>query len=115
MDFRKLLRFIVATCVAIGLSMAPMVTPAAAMARSAEMADMTAMSADMPCCPSEQKSKDCQDCPLLAICVLKTSQAGPAYASPLTIRHPVRMSHLVLDDLIVEGIDRPPPDHPPRA
>ncbi len=76
------LKFFLAIFVTIGLSVAPMVTPATANGPSATMTDMSAMSGDMPCCPSEQKSKDCQDCPLLAICMLKTAQAGPPWRHP---------------------------------
>jgi hypothetical protein len=95
--------------------MAPVVTAATATETSVETTGMSAMSGDMPCCPSEQKSKDCQDCPLLAICALKTSQAGPAWAASVTIRHAVRTFHAVLNDVLVDGVDRPPPDQPPRA
>lgn len=114
MDLCRLLKFFLAIVVTIGLSVAPVVTPAAAKGPSATMTDMSAMSEDMPCCPSEPKSKDCQDCPLLAICVLKAAQAGPSLAPPLTVRHAVRTYHSVLNDVFADGINRPPPDHPPR-
>ena len=58
------------------------------------MTDMS-MSADMPCCPDEQKSKDCQDCPLVAMCILKTAQAGPVATAALPLRHAIRTTHLV--------------------
>jgi hypothetical protein len=115
MNLRRLLRVAFAVCVTAGLTLAPLAAPAAAaQARSDGMSDIS-MSADMPCCPHEQKSKDCQDCPLVAMCILKTAQAGPSEAAALPLRHAVRTTHSVADDQVVEGLIRPPPDHPPRT
>jgi hypothetical protein len=101
-----------AICMIAGLILAPLVTPAA-MAAS-EIGGMSSMSAEMPCCPDQQKSKSCQDCPLVAICVLKNAQAGPSLASAMPVRHAIRTSYSVLDDVPADGLNRPPPDHPPR-
>ena len=112
---RRLLRVAFAVLVTAGLTLAPLAAPAAAaQARPDGMTDMS-MSADVPCCPDEQKSKDCQDCPLVAMCVLKTAQAGPSEAATLPLRHAIRTTHLVADDLVGEGLSRPPPDQPPRT
>jgi hypothetical protein len=114
MDFRRLVNLIFAALVTAGLAIAPLATPpAAAQPHAGGMLDMS-MSADMSCCPDEQKSKDCQDCPLVAICVLKNAQAGPSLASAMPVRHAIRTSYLVLDDVPADGLNRPPPDHPPR-
>jgi hypothetical protein len=114
MDFRWLLSLALAVLVTAGLAVAPLATPAAAaQPHAAGMMDMS-MSADMPCCPDEQKSKDCQDCPLVAMCVLKTAQAGPSLASALLLRHAIRTAHSFLNDAAADGLERPPPDHPPR-
>ena len=78
------------------------------------MTDMS-MSADMPCCPDDQKSNDCQDCPLVAMCVLKTTQAGPSEAVALPLRHAIRTTHSVANDVVGDGLVRPPPDQPPRT
>ena len=125
MALRRLINLVLALCVTVGLAMGPVVTPAAAMQASMAMDDMSAMSpdqsssdamsADMPCCPSEPMSKACPDCPLMAICVMKTVQAGPSLASAMVVRHAVRTSHLFRDDVLADGVVRPPPDHPPRA
>ena len=115
MNLRRLLRIAFAASVTVGLTLAPLAAPAAAaQARSEGMTDMS-MSADMPCCPDEQKSKDCQDCPLVAMCVLKTTQAGPSEAFALPLRHAIRTSHSVADDAVGDGLVRPPPDQPPRT
>ena len=111
MNFRRLLNLVLAVLVTFGLAVAPL--SKAAQARAPNITDMS-MSADMPCCPDEQKSKDCQDCPLVALCVLKTTQAGPSSTEALPLRHAVRTAHSVHSDILVDGLDRPPPDHPPR-
>lgn len=116
MDFRRFLNLALAVCVTAGLALAPLVTPASAKAPSMnEMAGMSTMSADMPCCPDQQKSKDCQDCPLIAMCVLKTAQAGPSLTAEMLVRYGIRTAHSLLDDVLADGLTRPPPDHPPRS
>ncbi|MCK1538012.1 MULTISPECIES: hypothetical protein [unclassified Bradyrhizobium] len=115
MNLRGLLRIAFAVLVTAGLTLAPLAAPAAAaQARSDGMSDMS-VSADMPCCPDEQKGKDCQDCPLVAMCVLKTVQAGLSETAALPLRHAIRTTHLVADDLVGDGLTRPPPDQPPRT
>jgi|SRR5665213_3156006 len=114
MDFRRLCKLALALFVTVGLAVAPLATPAAAVAPpTAGMMGMS-MSADMPCCPDGQKSKSCQDCPLVAMCVLKATEAGLSTAESLPLRHAIRTAHAVRDDVLADGLDRPPPDHPPR-
>jgi len=114
MNLRRLLRVAFAVFVTAALTLAPLAAPAAAaQARPDGMSDMS-MSADTPCCPADQKSKDCQDCPLVAVCVLKTTQAGPSEAVALPLRHAIRTTHSVADDVVGDGLVRPPPDQPPR-
>jgi hypothetical protein len=114
MNLRRLLNLVFAVLVTVGLAWAPLATPAAS--AHPQMAGMTDMSAsgDMPCCPDEQKSKHCQDCPLVAMCVLKTAQAGPSITEALPLRYAIRTTHAVRDDVVADGLDRPPPDQPPR-
>ena len=115
MDFRRFLNLALAVFVTVGLAVAPLAIPAAVAQPDMDgMMDMS-MSTDMPCCPDGQKSKDCQDCPLVAMCVLKTVQAGPSATAAMPLRHPVRTVHSVLTDAPVVGLDRPPPDQPPRS
>jgi hypothetical protein len=113
MVLRRLIARLLAMVVVAGLTLAPLATPAAVQASA--MTDMAAMSADMPCCPDAQQSKDCHDCPLVAMCVLTTAQAGPSMAADLPVRYAVRTAHAVFDDVTADGLDRPPPDHPPRT
>ena len=48
------------------------------------------MSADMPCCPDKSAPMDCAQCPLMAICMVKTfhapSSAGVVEIRPVTVR-----------------------------
>ena len=115
MDLSRILNLFLAVFVTVGLAVSPLATPAvAAHAQMLGMTDMT-MSADMPCCPDEQKNnKDCQDCPLVAMCVVMTTQAAPAMTAALPPRYAIRTTHSMRDDLAADGLDRPPPDQPPR-
>ncbi|MEW6644377.1 MAG: hypothetical protein AB1586_28010 [Pseudomonadota bacterium] len=117
MHVRRLFSALFAVLVTAGLMIAPLVTPAAALDLSAivkvDQADMSAMAADMPCCPDKQKSDGCRDCPLIAMCMLKVLQAGSSIVASLA--QPVLREKLrPLDDLVADGLVRPPPDQPPR-
>ena len=112
MVLRRLIARFLAISVIANLVLAPLVTPSAV--KAAEAIAMASISADMTCCPDEQNSKDCQDCPLLAICALKTAQPDRSPTDALPLRHAIRTAHSVLDDVPADGLKRPPPDHPPR-
>lgn len=114
MVLRRLMARLLAIAAIVGLVIVPLATPAAAEPAASAKAAHSSMSADMPCCPDEQPSKDCPDCPLIAICVLKTTQAGPSPLVEMPQRDSVRTTHAVTDDPIAAGLARPPPDHPPR-
>ena len=112
MDFRRLIGRLLAVFVIFGLVFAPLATPAAALRLAA--ADVTAMSGDMPCCPNGQNSNNCQDCPLVAMCMLKIAQAGPSPTNGIQVSFRTHRLFFVLDDLIADGLIGSPPDHPPR-
>lgn len=113
MALRRLIARFLAISVIANLILAPVVVPAALTASDA--VGMASMSADMPCCPDEQKGKDCQDCPLLAICALKTAEPGRSPSEALPLRHAIRAAHSVRDDMPADGLNRPPPGPPPRS
>jgi hypothetical protein len=99
----------------IGLIAAPLVTPVAAKPLAvAEMTDMSAMAGDMQCCPDGQKNNSCQDCPLVAMCMLTIAQAGPSPMDGVQISFQTRRLTFALVDLIGDGLIGTPPDHPPR-
>ncbi|MBX9645920.1 MAG: hypothetical protein K2X57_02560 [Xanthobacteraceae bacterium] len=112
MNLRRLIGRLLAVFVIVGLVFAPLVTPAAVKRLAA--AEMTAMSGDMPCCPDGQKSNNCQDCPLIAMCMLTTAQAEPSPTSGVQVSFQTRRLLFALDDLIADGLVGSPPDHPPR-
>jgi hypothetical protein len=123
MDIRQLLKLLVALLVTASLTLAPLATPAAAehllssagvpMPGTYDM-DMADMTADMPCCPDKEKSPACQDCPLVAICMMQVLLTGPS-TSPVGVNRRLGEQLHPLDDIIADGLARPPPDHPPRT
>ena len=115
MDASRFLHFLFAVLVTVGLAIMPLASPLAAGNHVSDPAmHMTDMSGDMPCCPEKQKQGDCQDCPLLAICVLKVLQSGPS-ANGLSMREAQVRVLLPHDEPEIAGLTRPPPDHPPRT
>ena len=123
MIFRRFITRLLAIAIVAGLTVAPVAAPAAMQASmhapmagmmTDGMTDMSSMAADMPCCPDEQKSKTCTDCPVIAMCVSTTAQAAPPETSALPVRHAVRTTHALRDDDFADGLSRPPPDQPPR-
>jgi hypothetical protein len=112
MNLRRLIGRLLAVFVIAGLVAAPLVTPAAA--KRLPVAEMTDMSGGMPCCPDGQKNKSCQDCPLVAMCMLTIAQAEPASTNGIQVSFQTRRQSFVLDDLIADGLIGAPPDHPPR-
>jgi hypothetical protein len=117
MNVRHSLKLVLVLLIAAGLTIAPLATPAAAehsmSAMMMQMADSSEAAADMPCCPDEQKSNTCQDCPLVAICVFNVLQTAPSI-NAVVIRQPVRIRLHLPDDILADGLARPPPDRPPR-
>ena len=115
MDFCRFISRLLAIFAIAGLVASPLVTPAAAkLLSAAEMSDMSAMSADMPCCPDTQKSNDCRDCPLRAMCTLTVAQAEPPMATEILAPPPTRRPFSAFNDMIADSLDGSPPDHPPR-
>ena len=118
MRLSRVTSILLAVFVAVGLATAPLVGPAAAKASSivamTDMSDMAASSADMPCCPEKHSSNDCQDCPLAAMCTLTNVQAVPPSSSGFAIRASKRTLISAVNDLILDGLNAAPPDHPPR-
>jgi hypothetical protein len=115
MNLRRLIARLLAVFVIVGLVAAPLVSPVAAERLSAgEMSYMAAMSGDMQCCPDGQKNKGCQDCPLIAMCMLTIAQAAPFPANGIQISFQARRLSFALIDLSADGLIGIPPDHPPR-
>jgi hypothetical protein len=100
-----------------GLVFAPLSAPAnAGMAMGGSMAEMAApeMAADMPCCPDKSVPMDCDQCPVMAICFVKTFRET-ASASVIELR-PVTVRMLApRSDPEAESLNYLPPPRPPRS
>jgi hypothetical protein len=95
-----------------GLVLAPLSVPANAVDR-ASMATVE-MAADMPCCPDKSLPADCDQCPLMAICMVTTLQA-PSAAGVIELR-PVTVRMLApRSDPAAESLGQHPPPRPPRS
>ena len=134
MSPKRLLNLLIALTVAAGLVSAPLAAPAVAKASHAaggEMqAEMQAMADDahamhgdthvmadgMPCCPDEgAPAKDCDSCPLMALCSVSTSFPTPSGAALLAPALIAQAAFAFPDDLLIDGLGARPPDHPPRT
>jgi hypothetical protein len=114
MNLRGLIARLLAVFVIVGLVAAPLVTPAAAKRLPVgEISDMAAMSGDMPCCPDGQKNS-CQDCPLVAMCMLTIAQAEPSPTNSIQVSFQTSRLYFALVDMFADGLVAAPPDHPPR-
>ena len=115
MNLHRLIGRLLAVFVIVGHVAAPLVSPAAAKRLPVgEMSDMANMSGDMQCCPDGQKSNSCQDCPLVAMCMLTIAQAEPSPTNGIQISFQTRRLSFALVDLAADGLIGDPPDHPPR-
>ncbi|KZD21195.1 hypothetical protein [Tardiphaga robiniae] len=115
MNLRRTIGQVLAVFVIVGLSFAPLAAPAAAKRlAAAELTDMSAMSADMPCCPDGNKTDDCKDCPLIAMCMLTVAQVVPSPSDGIQAPFQIRRLFFGFDDLTADGLVGVPPDHPPR-
>jgi hypothetical protein len=112
---RLLAVFLIAGLVLAPLAARANVDSMASMMATATMAgDSAAMSDDMPCCPDKSAPVDCDQCPLMALCVSTTLQAplpaGVAEIQPVTLRMLLPGS-----DPEVESVAYSPPPKPPRS
>jgi hypothetical protein len=113
MDASRILRSLFAVLVTVGLTVAPL-APVMATTRASDAGMQTMdMPCDMPCCPDKDKQGGCQDCPLLAICMLKVLRDGPSVTT-LPVRTASSLTLRPMDEPEIAGLTRPPPHQPPR-
>ena len=119
MKISFLLSRLLAIFVIAGLVFAPLSRPANAgqgmdMAAPMAAAEMAEMAADMPCCPDKSVPMDCDQCPLMALCMVQTlhepSSAGMIEIQPVTVRLLVPHS-----DPETDSLGQHPPPRPPRS
>jgi hypothetical protein len=111
---RLLAIFLIAGLVFAPLAARANVDSVASMAMASMADDAASMSDDMPCCPEKSAPVDCDQCPLMALCVSTTLQAplpaGAAEIQPVTLRMLLPGS-----DPEVESVAYSPPPKPPRS
>jgi hypothetical protein len=95
-----------------GLVFAPLTALANAAATHAST-PMVEMSADMPCCPDKSAPIDCDQCPLMAICLVKNFQE-PASTGVIDVRSVTVRLLAPRSDPDAEGLTYLPPPRPPR-
>ena len=130
MSPKRLLNLLIALTVAAGLLSAPFAAPAVAKAYAASGGEMQPMADDahathgdthamadgMPCCPDEGvPARDCDSCPLMALCSVSTSFPTPSGAPVLAPAPTGQAAFAFPDDLLIDGLSARPPDHPPRT
>jgi len=105
---------LLAIVVIAGLVFAPLSAPAnAGMAVPAPTA-ATEMAAEMPCCPEKSIPMDCDQCPLMALCMVQNFHA-PSSAGMIEIR-PVTVRLLApASDPRGDSLGQHPPPRPPRS
>lgn len=75
-----------------------------------------ASSHDEGCCPDQGKpSRDCDSCPLLALCAMSIAVAAPSGSTTLARGEAAIAAFALPDDLLIAGLSARPPDHPPRT
>lgn len=123
MKLRAVTRWFLVLGIAVGIAIGPAAPLMAAMP-SASSANMTSVSADedamqmaddMPCCPDQTKSRGCDSCPFVALCMLTVSLPVPSGVGILIERYPLRTAFANQDDLLIDGLGAKPPDYPPRT
>jgi hypothetical protein len=122
MDLRSFANIWIMLLVTAGLLLAPLAAPIMATpildsssAEAMSMSDDMSMTDDMPCCPDQTKSKSCDSCPFVALCMLGASLPAPSGAASLIERHPLRTAFAANNDVLIDGLGAKPPDHPPRT
>lgn len=123
MKLRVVMRWFLALGIAVGVVIGPaaplmaavLSAPSATMMAAATDEDAMQMADGMPCCPDQTKSKGCDSCPLVALCMLTISLPAPSGVGVLVERYPLRMAFATNNDLLIDGLGGKPPDHPPRT
>jgi hypothetical protein len=116
MHLRRFVNLWIMLLVAAGLLFAPLAASVMAKATSdSASTEMQAMADEMPCCPDQTKSNDCDSCPFVALCMLSVSLPAPSGVGLLIARDALRTAFAANNDLLIDGLGAKPPDHPPRT
>jgi len=110
MDFCRFISRFLAVFLIAGLVSQPL---AAKRLSVVAMTGVSAMSADMPCCPDQPNGNGCKECPLSS-CVLQFAQDQLFHADAVVVRLATSTILRSPNDLVADGLIGDPPDHPPR-
>jgi hypothetical protein len=113
------IRHLLAALAWLGLVLAPLATPVAAMSMEMAAAGVESSSMDMPegmpCCPDQPAKPDCaKDCPFMAVCA---GTVFPAMSGGASLSVPLALSAVIAprDDAKLSGLAQGPPARPPKA
>jgi hypothetical protein len=108
------IRYLFAALAIVGLILAPIASPAAAMPAAMSDDASMAMPADMPCCPDQAPMPGCgKDCPFMAVCSAPSvcdTPRGMVLAVPPVLAGLVDPGH----DAGLNGLNQRPPPRPPK-
>lgn len=111
---RLLAVFLIAGLVFAPLAARANVDSMASMAMASMADDAGSMSDEMPCCPDKSAPVDCDQCPLMALCV-STTLHTPLSASVAEIQPVTLRMLLPVSDPEAESLGLLPPPKPPRS
>lgn len=125
---RRFFNLLVALTVAAGLLSGPFAAPSVAKSQAATVGGEVhamdggmhaftdgVMADGMPCCPDDGKpAKDCDSCPLMALCAMTIPMPAPSGTAVLVPGQTAQTPFAFPDDLPIDGFGPGPPDHPPR-
>jgi hypothetical protein len=118
MKGRWILRLVLVWLVAAGLVAAPIVAPS--FAQAAADTEMSAMMADMPCCPDGMNKQApepsrCKDCAAMILCAPQVAQAVVAVASALPVASGAFAELTPGVSRFLDDVAPLPPAKPPRS
>jgi hypothetical protein len=111
---RLLAVFLIAGLVLAPLAARANVDSMASMAMASMADNAASMSDDMPCCPDQSVPMDCDQCPLMALCVSTTLHA-PLSTSVVEIQAVTLRMLFPVSDPEAKSLGVLPPPRPPRS
>jgi hypothetical protein len=106
--------WLLALFVAISLSLSPAAVSASA--NTAMDVQKMVMADDMPCCPKQQAPDDCQQCPMMIVCMSSALSCAPVDKHAHTIGFDeLSLVYRASNDANRASLGLSPPARPPRT
>ena len=99
--------------VAIGLLLSPL--PVSAARDMQGSGQVMAMADEMPGCPGPMTPDECQKCPLMVVCLVKSLASLPAHGFGTAIAFGNPLAMRPRSDRLIAGLGQSPPARPPRT